>query len=46
MRLRHRRAHVAIWAVLALLLPGVLAAAAVLRFGAPEAEAPRRIAPP
>jgi hypothetical protein len=32
--------------MLALLLPGLLVGAAVLRFGAPEGEAPRRIAPP
>jgi hypothetical protein len=46
MRLRHRRAHLLAWGILALLLPGLLVAAAALRFGTPAADAPRRIAPP
>lgn len=46
MMLRHRRAHVAIWALLAALLPGILAAAAMLRVSGPPEEAPRRLSGP
>lgn len=45
MQLRHRRAHLAAWCGLALLLPAILVAAAVLRLGTP-AQAPTRIAAP
>jgi hypothetical protein len=47
-RLLHRRAHRAIWALLALLLPALLLGAAALRLAAPAPEAPRllRAAPP
>jgi hypothetical protein len=46
MRLRHRRAHLALWGLMALLLPAVLVGALALRFGAPAPDAPVRIAPP
>lgn len=46
MRLRHRRAHLLVWAVLALLLPAVLVGALALRLSAPAPEAPVRLAPP
>jgi hypothetical protein len=46
MRLRHRALHRAIWATLALLLPGILIGGLALRLLAPPAEPPVRIAPP
>ncbi|MCC6716493.1 MAG: hypothetical protein IT555_01285 [Acetobacteraceae bacterium] len=46
MRMRHRRAHRRIWAVLALVLPALFLAALMLRPGLPREEAPVRIAPP
>jgi hypothetical protein len=45
MQLRHRRAHLAAWCGLALLLPAILVAAAALRLGTPE-QVPIRIAAP
>ena len=45
MRLRHQRAHRVIWLLLAVLLPAVLASAAVVRFSVPQDEAPRRLSP-
>jgi hypothetical protein len=44
MRLRHRRAHLLAWGVLALLLPALLAGAFARR-AAPPDELPRRVAP-
>jgi hypothetical protein len=46
MRLRHRRAHLALWGLMALLLPAVLIGALALRLGTPAPDAPVRIAPP
>lgn len=46
MRLRHRRAHLLAWGVLALLLPAILGGALALRLSAPAPEPPLRLAPP
>lgn len=46
MRLRHRRAHVAVWGLLALLLPAILLAALALRLGWPAEQAPIRLSVP
>lgn len=46
MRQRHRRAHLAAWAVLALLLPAILLAALALRLGGPAEPAPIRLSAP
>lgn len=46
MRRAHRRLHLLTWLALALLLPGVFAAALSLRLSAPPEEAPQRLAPP
>jgi hypothetical protein len=45
MRLRHRRAHLLVWSLAALMLP-VLLVAAFVSGRAPAEEAPRRIAAP
>ncbi|WP_439596297.1 hypothetical protein [Falsiroseomonas sp.] len=46
MRLRHRRAHLAAWILLALLLPLLLLAAAFALRNGPGVEAPTRLVPP
>lgn len=46
MRLRHRRAHLLAWGVLALLLPAILLGALALRLATPQEHAPVRLAPP
>lgn len=46
MRLRHRRAHLLAWGVLALVLPAILGGALALRLSAPAPDAPLLLSQP
>lgn len=46
MRLAHRRNHLRVWAVLAVLLPAILIVAAVARQNGPREAPAVRLAPP